>query len=286
MIAGSASPEVLTFWRFFVTFLSFIPIMLFARKPLRLSRTAFVQVLLGALFIDSYNKFFFWGLSLGLANVGGVLVTTLNPILTFLLTIILLRRRPALTDGLGIALGLTGGLILLEIWQISMTRLLATGNLFFILASLSWAILTVASERSRAHVSPLVFSFYVFGIAAFLEFFLALPHHILQPLSFDGIFWLNIVFLSIFCTTFGTTVYFYASTRLGSHKASSYIFTVPASAVLISWLLLGEIPGIWTLVGGSVAITAVYLINIRPFEFEPSPAARNQDVSPASKSVV
>jgi len=284
VIAGSAAPEVLTFWRFLVTFVSFVPIMLVAKRPLRLNRTAFVQVLIGAVFIDSYNKFFFWGLSLGLANVGGVLVTTLNPILTFLLTIILLRRRPALTDSIGIALGLSGGLILLQVWQLSMTRLLMTGNLFFILASLSWAILTVTSERSRAHVSPLVFSFYVFGIAAFLEFFLALPHHILQPLSFDGNFWLNIVFLSVFCTTFGTTVYFYASTRLGSHKASSYIFTVPVSAVLISWLLLGEVPGFSTLIGGIVAISAVYLINLRPFAFEPTPDVQSQGASPVSKS--
>jgi drug/metabolite transporter (DMT)-like permease len=283
VIAGTAAPEVLTFWRFLVTFLSFIPVMLIMKRSLRLNRISLIQVVIGAIFIVSYNKFFFWGLSQGLANVGGVLVTTLNPILTFALAIVLFRRGFSVSDGLGIGLGLSGGLILLEIWHLTFHKLLISGNLFFILASLSWACLSVTSERSRTHVSPLVFSFYVFGLAAVLDFFLAIPHHVLQPLAFDSIFWLNIIFLSVFCTTFATTVYFYASTRLGSHKASSYIFTVPFSAVLISWILLGEIPKTSTIIGGIVAISAVYLINLKPFSFESSDSTKESGFSPTSQ---
>jgi drug/metabolite transporter (DMT)-like permease len=285
VIAGTAAPEVLTFWRFLVTFVSFIPVMLVMKRSLRLNRISLIQVVIGAIFIVSYNKFFFWGLSQGLANVGGVLVTTLNPILTFVFAIILFRRGFSVSDGFGIGLGLGGGLILLEIWHLTIHKLLISGNLFFILASLSWAALSITSERSRTHVSPLVFSFYVFGLAAVLDFFLALPHHILQPLTFSSIFWLNIIFLSVFCTTFATTVYFYASTKLGSHKASSYIFTVPFSAVLISWVLLGEIPKISTIIGGIVAISAVYLINVKPFSFESPTSGKESGFSPTSQSL-
>jgi drug/metabolite transporter (DMT)-like permease len=263
IIAGSAAPEVLIFWRFLITFLSFIPIMVVTGKSLRLGGKSLWQVVLGAVFIVVYNKFFFWGLSYGFAGVGGVLVTTLNPILTFVLTILLFHRGLSMREGVGIFLGFVGGAILVEVWDISINKLLLSGNLFFVLASVAWASLSVTSERSKEGVSPLVFSFYVFGLAAFLDFFVALRYDVLAPLSFNGVFWFNLCFLSLFATTFATTIYFYASTRLGSHRASSYIFSVPFSAVLISWVFLGEVPRISTIVGGMVAISAVYLINVR-----------------------
>ncbi len=61
----------------------------------------------------------------------------------------------------------------------------------------------------------------------------------------------------IFCKT----VYFIAAERLGSYRTSSFVFIVPLSAMLLSWLFLSEVPAITTLIGGSVAVAAVYMIN-------------------------
>ncbi|MBI5641926.1 MAG: EamA family transporter [Deltaproteobacteria bacterium] len=62
---------------------------------------------------------------------------------------------------------------------------------------------------------------------------------------------------------FATTVYFFASSILSSRKASSFVFLVPFSAVILSWFFLGEVPRINTIAGGSLAIGAVYIINQR-----------------------
>ena len=261
MIADAAAPEVLIFWRFTLTFLTFIPIMILIKKPLKLDGKSLLQVALGSIFIIAYNKFYFTGLRYGLAGAGGVLVTTLNPIFTFLLMIIFFRQKISSRETVGILLGLTGGLILVEIWGISLNRLLLSGNLFFILAALSWASLSITSQRSGNYMSTLVFSFYVFGFAAVIDFFLALPCGILAPLKFGMVFWLNLVYLSLFATTFATTIYFFAAAKIGSHRASSYIFLVPFSAVLISWMVLDERPKISTILGGIIAVFAVYLIN-------------------------
>jgi drug/metabolite transporter (DMT)-like permease len=263
MIAGMAPPEVLIFWRFFITFLSFIPIMMVRKDSMRLHRKSLLQVVFGAVFLVSYNKFFFWGLEYGLAGAGGVLVPTLNPLLTFLLAIVLFRHRLTLLEGVGVVMGLSGGLIMLEIWGISVQKLLMSGNLFFLVASVSWASVSLISEKSKLYLPPLVYSFYVFGLASLLDLFIALPYDIWAPLRFDHVFWLNLGYLSLFATTFATTVYFYSARRLGSHKASSYIFMVPVSAVLIAWVCLGEVPLVSVIVGGVVTISAVYLINAK-----------------------
>jgi drug/metabolite transporter (DMT)-like permease len=56
-------------------------------------------------------------------------------------------------------------------------------------------------------------------------------------------------------------VYFYAASNLGSEIASSFIFIVPLSAYISSYLILNETLQIPVMLGGAMAIMAVYLIN-------------------------
>ena len=60
---------------------------------------------------------------------------------------------------------------------------------------------------------------------------------------------------------FGTTAYFITTMRLGSGKASSFMFIVPFSAVISSSIFLGEVIALTTVIGGFFAIMAVYIIN-------------------------
>ena len=62
-------------------------------------------------------------------------------------------------------------------------------------------------------------------------------------------------------TRIGTTAYFITTMRLGSHKASSFMFIVPFSAVLSASIFLGETIQISTIFGGIFSTAAVYLIN-------------------------
>ena len=62
---------------------------------------------------------------------------------------------------------------------------------------------------------------------------------------------------------FGTSIYFYASTRLGPKKASSYIFLVPFTAILFAIYFLDEPFQLSTILGGGLGVLSVYLINIK-----------------------
>ena len=79
--------------------------------------------------------------------------------------------------------------------------------------------------------------------------------------EFDWIFWINLLFLSCIAMSFGTSIYFLASSKLGPKKASAYIFLVPLSAMGFAMIILFEPLTTSTLLGGILGIYAVYLIN-------------------------
>ena len=261
LMAGRLTPEVLSFWRFFMSFVSFVPMLVLLRKPFTVSRAGALYSVLGAIFISTYMYFFFRGLEHGLAGAAGVLVTSMMPFMTLLFMMILFRKKASGRDIAGLVLGMAGAAVLLQVWNFNAHDLFQSGNLLFVLCSALWALVTICSQRAAATISPYFFSFLTYGIATL--FFL--PSAFRQGISVvfheDVLFWVNLIFLAIISTNFATTVYFVAAERLGSYRTSSFVFLVPASAMLLSWIFLGEVPQPSTIVGGTIAISAVYLIN-------------------------
>jgi drug/metabolite transporter (DMT)-like permease len=263
VIADVLPAETLTFWRFLINLVSFVPILVLLRQPIKLNRSASVYILLGSVCMGLYLYLFFKGLTYGFAGVGGVMVSTMVPLATFIFSVILLKQKLVRKDYIGLALGLIGGCILLEIWSLDWNNLFISGNIYFLLCAVLWALLTICSQKAAEWVSPLVFSFFVYAFCSVLYFFLALPKEILGVFKQGSFFWLNMLYLAIISSTLATTVYFFASSRLSSYKASSFVFLVPFSALMLSWIFLGEVPKISTITGGLTALAAVYLINVR-----------------------
>jgi drug/metabolite transporter (DMT)-like permease len=271
MVSGLAKPEVIIFWRFLVTVVSMLPLLLVKRESMRIDSKNLFWLLCASILLIAYNVFFLVGVRTGYAGAGGVLVTTLNPVFTLFWTSLLFRKRPWKLQIVGLFLGLIGGTIILNIWRINYQYLLDSGNLFFLLAPMAWSLLTVLSQKVQKRLSFTVFSFYVYAFATVISFPLACVHGLwpaagngaLYGAGFHALLWSNIVYLAVVATSFGATVYFLASSRLGSQKASSFTFLVPVIAVLISWLVLDEVPRLSTLVGGGLSIAAVQLINMK-----------------------
>ncbi len=262
VISMMAQAEVLVFWRFSLTFLSFIPIVIWSKDKLRVNIRTLALIFLSAVFLVFYNQFFFAGLRHGLAGVGGVLVTTLSPMFTFILSAFFLGRRVGWKEIIGLFLGLVGGIIILELWHFQGAELAKSGNLLFLLGALLWAALTVTSQKAQGKgVSTFVYSFYLYGFASLFDFIIAFRFRIFESLQQSPLFWWNLLYLSIIATTFATSVYFFGSKKLGADRASVFMYLVPIFAVLVSWLLLKEIPKVSTLIGGALAMAAVYLVN-------------------------
>ena len=260
---------MLAFWRFFFSSITMIPVLLITGNDFRVTRQGMKYILTGAVFISLYNIFFFMGTDRGTASVGGIIVPSFNPIITFIISVLLLKQVVYRKDIIGLILGFMGGMIVLKAWTLSLEQMIANGNLYFICASVSWGIMSIISGRSHAHVSTLSFSFWVYTISTLIYLGATWNKDILLIFTYDWIFWVNMFFLSAGAMVFGTTVYFLGTTRLGPEKASAFIFTVPVTALLFSVLLIGERLEMTTLLGGIMTMTAVYLINKSHAQQEP-----------------
>ncbi len=107
---------------------------------------------------------------MGLAGVGGVLVTTLNPILTSLFVFSFQDRSSAkLKEFVGLIMGLTGGGIIMRLWEMDIALMISSGNIFYILASCSWVSVTITSQKSKNHIHFLTYSFWSFLSSSLLS---------------------------------------------------------------------------------------------------------------------
>lgn len=73
----------------------------------------------------------------------------------------------------------------------------------------------------------------------------------------------GLVYLGIFPTAIAFTTWAYALSLIDAGKLAATTYLVPAATVVISWLVLGEIPTVWGLVGGAVCLAGVGLTRRR-----------------------
>jgi len=254
-------PFTNSFFRFAVTFVSLFFIMLFIKTPFTLNRGGMFDLIVSSILLSSYTFLFFKGLTTGKAGAGGVLVTVLNPIVSYGLMLIMTRRKPTRYESIGLLLGLIAGIILLKLVT-DANKIFSAGNIYFLLAAFSWAILSIFTSRAARYGSPVTFSFYLYGISTVLMFMVAGWEGTQATFArADAVFWSNLFFSATITTSLATTLYFVATSRLGASKASSFIFLVPFSAALGSWIFLNEIPQLHTITGGLLGIGAVYVLN-------------------------
>jgi drug/metabolite transporter (DMT)-like permease len=272
----TAPPEVTIFWRFLLTAVAFVPVLLimqrsskqspgtpgaheprFAEMPVR----AWLYTIATAAGMIVYNQLFLNGVRLGLAGVGGIVTPTVGALITGLVTLGLQRRRPGVLMVLGLFLGLAGGLVILRVWRFSFSELFHSGNLYFIAAAAMWSSVTFFSQLAQKSSHFATHTFAAYALAAVFALPFALLSGGVMPPGGSPSFWLQVLFLGVVATDFATTVFFLSASRLGTGRASSFLFIVPTAAILLSWLMLGERPTAVTLVGGALSIVAVYLVN-------------------------
>ncbi len=259
--AAYGDPISIVLIRYAVVFLSSLPIVFFMKAPLTMNKKGLLPLIGAGLLLSIYTFLFFYGLKNGLAGAGGVLVTTMNPIMAYGIGLVINRNKPSRNETIGLILGVLAGATLLKVWG-STDELFSSGNLYFLLAAFVWAVLSRITSKASTYGSSMTFSLWMYLATALIMLPLVDYSSLKETLVIaDGYFWWNIFFSAVFATSLATTYYFYATTTLGPEKASSFIFLVPVSAAVSSWFFLGEALQIHTIIGGVLGIAAVYMIN-------------------------
>ncbi|MFZ9847424.1 MAG: EamA family transporter [Flavobacteriales bacterium] len=75
--------------RYVCTFISLLILLLVTRKNLSIKKSGLKDLIIASIILALYFYLFFKGLEEGLAGAGGVLVTILNPIISYLIMLLL-----------------------------------------------------------------------------------------------------------------------------------------------------------------------------------------------------
>jgi drug/metabolite transporter (DMT)-like permease len=149
---------------------------------------------------------------------------------------------------------------MLDVWTFKPEEILSVDNLYFLSASLLWAILTIVSSKST-NTSPLVFTFYMYIITTILVLLFFMDVSAINYTKFDSIFWINILSMAVISTTFATSIYFVGIEKLGANEVSSFIFLVPFFAILFSYMFLEEKITLSVIIGTVLTLSAVKMLN-------------------------
>ena len=224
----------------------------------------------GVIGVVGYMVCFMWGLSLVPAGRGS-LVITFNPVITAIGAAIFLKERISPRMLLGMAVATLGALTVITHGDFS--RLLdggvGKGELILLGCSFTWAGYSLMSKRSMQFTDSLTATTYpiVLGTAILLIAGPALDHYLVghtQAVDLPAVpwtAWLSMVFLAFGATALAYNWFFTGVDQLGATSASAYNTLVPVFGVLFSWLLLGEHIDASLLVGGSIAVLGLAIMN-------------------------
>ena len=244
-----------------ICFITMFPIIYFYKLSFKIDFKTFILILLASIVLVLYSIVFFLGVEHGTAGFGGALVTTLIPINTFILLAILNKKTISLKHSFALILGGFGVLTMLNVWNFNLNEIFSKDNIYFLLASIFWPILTIISSKATK-TNGLVFTFYVYIISSFVVYLFFIDDKLFtQILDFDFKFWINIFVISMLATTFATSIYFIGVAKLGAKEVTSFIFLVPASALILSAIFLDESISFNTLIGTICTIIAIYILN-------------------------
>src|SRR5579875_1391372 len=137
------------------------------------------------------------------------------------------------------------------------------GAALCVIAAAVYAVGVVAQKPALAHGSPLSVTWLAccIGAVCCLPYAPALVRE-LGHVHAPAVEWT--IYLGLFPTAVGFSTWAYALSRTDAGKLGSTTYLVPPIAVLLGWLLLGEVPPLLALPGGILCLGGVALARSHP----------------------
>ncbi|MGO9820808.1 MAG: DMT family transporter [Solirubrobacteraceae bacterium] len=145
----------------------------------------------------------------------------------------------------------------------------ALGAGLCIIAALGYAGGVVAQKPVLRHASPLVVTWLActIGAVSCLPYAPSLVHQ-LGHASRATVGWM--VYLGLAPTAIGFVTWAYALSHTSAGRMGSTTYLVPPLALLLGWVILGEVPPLLALPGGILCLAGVAIARWRPAEHAPA----------------
>ena len=264
MLAGYSAPYALAFGRFLVATAVLWVFLRASGERAQISRAHLgAFLLLGLTGVFLHNVLVFMGVEHTEANRANVIFSTIT-IMIAMIDVLWYRQR--LSRGMvgGILLGIAGTAIVVTDgapWRL-LDGAMGLGDGLILLSAASWALYSVLGRPLLKIYSPLTLTFYAsLSGTLMLAPFVVLDWAVLPQLASDSKALAMIGFLGVLNSAVGFLWYYQAVARIGAVLTSAYINLVPIFGLLLSAILLGELPNAALLIGGALVLAALWLIN-------------------------
>lgn len=230
------SPNVFILMRVLGATLLFWLLMLINRRE-KIQVKDFGRLILCGLFGVAINQLcFFHGLNLS-SSINSGIIMAVNPIMVLLLSFLLLKDKPSLTNSLGILLGAVGAILLT--WRgASGSTDSWIGDIFLFINAMSYAIYLVIAKPLMQRYNPLTVITWVFSFG--LLFVLAFPPTIQDLLQTNpeipAVIWLKIAYVVVGVTFLTYLLTMYGLKYLSPSVSSAYIYTQPILVMAFTFL--------------------------------------------------
>jgi len=210
-----------------------------------------------------YNVFLGWGETRVAAGTASLIIA-LNPTFIYTLSILVLGEPFLWRRTLGLVVAFAGLFVIVRWGSGRPIALDDVGYaLIVMLAPLNWAVYTISGKTVIARHPPLLVVGVAMIFAGLFSLVFVRSSLIAQLPDLPASFWWAVLFLAVPCTVFAFVVWFGALERMPAGRVAGFVYLVPMFAVTFSRWLLDEPITPALLLGATILIAGVYLVNRR-----------------------
>ena len=256
---AQTSPYAVGALRLAIASLFFAGFMAWRRIGAALPRHAWGGVALAGVCVAAYNLSFFAGVRATGVALGTVVAIGSGPVWAGVLQWGIARQPPPAAWWLGTALAV-GGVALMLPGSGDGARVDAAGLALCLVAGLSYAGYTLASQRLVARMAPSVITLWSFAVAAML----ALPAAAAaggMPASPAG--WWVVAYLGVFATGVAYLLFSHALRHLSAPTGVSLALGEPVAAFVLAIAVVGEQPQPLAFAGLALVLAGLVLVVLR-----------------------
>lgn len=260
----TAQPLLISFYRLLFTTTLLLPVfLLIPRFRAQLKQITIKElVLMTIIGIILAFHFMFWISSLQFTSVASsVILVTSHPILVAPLSYLFLKEKISKTNIAGIFISLIGVFTLVYgNYSGAFDQTSLYGNILAFLGGVAAGLYILGGRYMRRTVSVIIYALIVYAISTIVLLgFIGISQTHLFAITTQDI--LLILIMAIVSGIGGHTLYNWSLAHIRASLASVALLGEPIGsaflALLIPWI--NEIPTIWTLIGGVIVLTGVYL---------------------------
>jgi drug/metabolite transporter (DMT)-like permease len=201
-----------------------------------------------------------WGFNMGAVTTPASIVSfiiALSPVVVAIIARIFLGEKITKLGGLGLAISLVG--LILILFSQKFHGSFNVGLLYAVYALLGFSLGTVLQKYYVNRFHPIEIATYSICFGTLILSF-SLPNAIHQFVQLPLHYELILIYIGIFPVAIATILWIFLMKKMTATQGSTLTLLSPFVILVLAWLLLHELPAIWALAGGLIAILGTYLV--------------------------